>query len=182
MVDQRDIFRHPHLLRIEPREQAQLDLATDGAAADLPAPADGRTLVPLLAGDDPEPPRPVVAEYLAEGSVAPMLMVRHGRYKYTAAPGDAPMLFDLVADPRELDNLAGRAEHGAAEASLRVDAEDHWDADAVRTAVVASQRRRRFVNDALQKGRVRSWGSAETQRLVSKISLAGRPIWLVCPM
>ena len=134
-----------------------LDLATDGAPPDPAAPVDGRTLVPLLAGDDPGAPRPVLAEYLAEGSVAPMLMVRDGRYKYTAAPGDAPMLFDLAADPHELDNLAGRPEHGAAEVSLRADAEDHWDADAVRTAVVASQRRRRVVNDALQKGRVRSW-------------------------
>jgi len=51
--------------------------------------------------------RAVFAEYHANGSVAASFMVRHGRYKYVEYIGERPQLFDRVADPAEMYDLAG---------------------------------------------------------------------------
>jgi choline-sulfatase len=40
---------------------------------------------------------------------------------------------------------------------LRARADKHWDAEAVREAVLDSQRRRRIIHGALQQGRFRNW-------------------------
>jgi len=52
--------------------------------------------------------RTVLAEYHANGSIAASFMVRHGRYKYIEYIDERPQLFDLVADPDEMFDLAGR--------------------------------------------------------------------------
>ena len=44
---------------------------------------------------------PVPMEYAAEGSVAPMVALRDGRFKLTLCDADPPQLFDLEADPHE---------------------------------------------------------------------------------
>ncbi len=45
-------------------------------------------------------------EYAAEGSIAPLVALRDGRYKLSLCETDPPMLFDLAADPHEAPNLA----------------------------------------------------------------------------
>jgi choline-sulfatase len=72
-----------------------LALADDGGAFDPIDPIDGRSLVPLMTsgGSDGE----VLGEYLAEGAVAPILMIRRGRYKYVYCEADPPQLYDLAA-------------------------------------------------------------------------------------
>jgi len=52
--------------------------------------------------------RSVLAEYHANGSTAASFMIRHGRYKYVEYIGERPQLFDLVDDPAETTDLAGR--------------------------------------------------------------------------
>ncbi|TIV85699.1 MAG: choline-sulfatase, partial [Mesorhizobium sp.] len=64
----------------------------------------GLSLLPLAAGK--ERSAPVLMEYAAEGSYAPMVAIREGKHKFVHCELDPPQLFDLVADPRELDNLA----------------------------------------------------------------------------
>ena len=66
---------------------------------------------------------PVVAEYLAEGAVAPCLMVLRDRCKYIFSEPDPPMLFDLETDPGERVNLAGAACFRALEKELRAEVE-----------------------------------------------------------
>ena len=134
-----------------------LDYASDGAPPALAAPVDGRSLLPALGGDGDDGENTVIAEYLAEGTAAPMLMLKMDGYKYTCCPGDAVQLFNLVADPDERENLAGNPEFARVESKFRARADGHWDGEAVRTAVIASQKRRRFTNDALQMGEVRPW-------------------------
>jgi choline-sulfatase len=134
-----------------------LDYATGGAPPALASPVDGRSLAPALTGDASSDEATVVSEYLAEGTAAPMLMLKKGSFKYTCCPGDAARLFDLAADPRECENLSGDARYAAVEAGFRTSAQAHWDSDAVRGAVIASQRRRRFTHAALQAGHRQAW-------------------------
>ncbi len=134
-----------------------LDYATDGAPPELAAPVDGRSLLPALAGDAKNAGKPVIAEYLAEGTLEPMLMLRDDRYKHMRCPGDAARLYDLVADPHERRDLSGDPEFARVESDFRARADGHWDSEAVKAAVIASQKRRRFTHEALQAGAIQSW-------------------------
>lgn len=117
---------------------------------------DGRGLLPALAGEELEP-RPVLAEYTAEGAVAPILMIREGRFKFVWSAADPPLLFDLEADPLELVNLADRPEHAETVAAFTAAVHEHWDPEALHAAVLDSQRRRRLVFSALRQGTWRPW-------------------------
>lgn len=98
-----------------------------------------------------------ISEYMAEGTSEPMLMIRRGRYKFIACAGDADLLFDLQADPNELQNLAGSAEHSAVVEEMHARAAAHWDVAEVKAEVLASQRERRVVQAALDVGQRASW-------------------------
>jgi choline-sulfatase len=87
-------------------------------------------------------------------------MIRRGRWKYICGEGDPPQLYDLAADPRELANLAGRAEHAAVEAGFAAEARQRWDSAAIRAAVLDSQRQRLVVQKALLTGRAHPWDYA----------------------
>ena len=47
------------------------------------------------------------------------VMARTTRWKYVYCPGDRHELYDLVADPQEVTNLAGRREFAAVEADMK---------------------------------------------------------------
>jgi choline-sulfatase len=132
-----------------------LDLA--GAEIEPPAPLDGHSLVPLIDNADAEWPDTVLGEYLAEGSVAPMFMVRQDRYKYVACDADPPQLYDLKADPAELTNLAGSADHADAAQALAEVVARTWDKETLFRDVVASQQQRRLVFQALMTGDPMLW-------------------------
>lgn len=118
------------------------------------APLDGVSLVPLLLGGAGGPDQ-VVAEYLAEGVFAPLVMIRRGAYKLVHCPGDPDQLFDLDADPHELTNLAGDEPELAASVGGEVAA--RWDLEALADEVRTSQRRRHAILDALAQGEQTSW-------------------------
>ena len=116
---------------------------------------DGRSLMPHLLGRGGHDE--VIGEYLAEGAVAPMVMLRHGTLKFIHAPGDAVQLYDLASDPDELNNLAGAPSHVAELEGFRAFVAARWDLAALDRAVRESQRRRRFVDGALTQGVQRAW-------------------------
>ena len=137
-----------------------LDLAGVPHDAEAREGLDGESLVPLLSGTgdgDAARRRPVVAEYLAEGVTAPMVMVRRGALKYVRCPGDPEQLYDLDADPRELRNRAGGDRHAEGLAELRAEADRRWDLEALERDVLDSQRERRVVVPALDRGRHEAW-------------------------
>ena len=132
-----------------------VDLGVDGGAArpEMIDPIDGRSLLPLCLGDAAGDPDACVSEYLAEGTGAPMLMLRRGALKYVTCATDPEQLFDLDKDPDELHNLV---DHPALD-EFRSAAAAHWDAEAMRLKVIADQQRRRAVHAALRVGRYQGW-------------------------
>lgn len=68
----------------------------------------GTSLFDLAAGEVPD--RNVMTEYHGMGSATGAFMIRHGKYKYIHYVHYAPQLFDLEADPEELDDLAAKPE------------------------------------------------------------------------
>jgi choline-sulfatase len=116
---------------------------------------DGQSLVPLAAGT---PRKAAVAmEYAAEGSVAPMVALRHGRWKHVRCDADPDQLFDLEADPHEMTNLAADPAHRAMLSRLRAASEARWDLAAYDAEVRASQARRHVVYAALRNGAYYPW-------------------------
>lgn len=77
-----------------------------GASLVPELPLDGVSLMPYLTGNpNGVKADSVLGEYMAEGTQAPVVMIRRGRWKFIYSPIDPPMLFDLVSDPEEKVNL-----------------------------------------------------------------------------
>lgn len=123
----RRVGRHVSLVGLLP---TLVDLAGGGGPAEFADVVDGRSLVPLLHGDEDGWPDTVLGELLCEGAVAPCLMIRRGRYKYIYSGPDPDQLFDLEADPNELENLPGRPEHEDARRAFRGKIMGRWDPQA----------------------------------------------------
>jgi choline-sulfatase len=137
------------------------DLAGVDLAEVLPW-TDGESLIPLARGAGRE--TPVLMEYAAEGSYAPLVSIREGRFKFTHCELDPPQLFDLEADPRELTNLAPDPAHAetVAESMKRVRA--RWDMARFDEEVRESQARRRVVYEALRNGAYYPWDFQPLQK------------------
>ena len=113
--------------------------------------------MPLLAGGEGAGEDTVLGEYLAEGAVAPIVMIRRGRHKFVHSPADPDQLFDLRSDPHELTNLSDDPAHVGVVRAFRDEVASLWDLDELHRAVVASQRRRRLIVNALSAGRNEGW-------------------------
>ncbi len=142
------VATHVSLLDIAP---TLLDLAGLGPDDRL----DGDSVLPFGAHEDAD--RTVPGDYCGEGSIAPVVMLRRGRWKYIASPPDPPMLFDLDADPAELRNLAADPEHAATARSFAAEVDDRWDLAQLDADVRADQAARATVDRAMRQGRFSGW-------------------------
>jgi choline-sulfatase len=116
---------------------------------------DGQSLRPLAGGK--ERSAPVLMEYAAEGSYAPMVAIREGKYKFVHCELDPPQLFDLEADPRELTNLAADPMHADLVSVFMEKVRARWDMAGFDAAVRESQARRWVVYPALRNGAYYPW-------------------------
>lgn len=130
-----------------------VELAGGSLEANLPL--DGRSLLAHLQGDGGHDE--VFGEYMAEGSIGPLMMIRRGPYKFIYSEQDPCLLFDLQSDPDELEELSQSPQHQALFAAFVTEARAKWDIPAIHRQVLASQRRRRFVDQALTIGQMKSW-------------------------
>ncbi len=127
----------------------------DESPPSLVGPLDGRSLLPHLSGS---PDRDeAAAEYLAEGAIAPIVMIRRGRHKFIHSPADPDQLFDLVADPHERVNLADDPASAGLADDFRREIAARWDLRALDRDVRLSQRRRLAVRQALGTGAQTPW-------------------------
>ena len=117
---------------------------------------DGQSMVELAKGNE-DPNRSVYAEYCAEGSVAPMIMIRKGKFKFVHCPADPDQLYNLETDPLELNNLASKAEHKTVVEEFTAELNANWDLEEFTRDVKHSQHCRQIVDRANRKGRFTSW-------------------------
>ncbi|RZS88462.1 choline-sulfatase [Phyllobacterium myrsinacearum] len=123
---------------------------------------DGEDLTGVIAGGKRQ--GPVLMEYAAEGSNAPLVCMRDGQYKFVHCEIDPPQLFDLESDPHELTNLAGDPAHAALLGRFTAAAKARWDMAAYDAAVRESQARRWVVYEALRNGSYYPWDYQPLQR------------------
>ncbi|WP_136617596.1 MULTISPECIES: choline-sulfatase [Mesorhizobium] len=137
------------------------DLAGIDIAAIAPW-TDGQSLLPLTEGI--ERTAPVLIEYAAEGSNAPLVAIRDGRYKFVHCELDPPQLFDLEADPLERDNLADDPANAGLVAAFMDKVQARWDMAGFDAAVRESQARRWVVYPALRNGAYYPWDFQPLQK------------------
>jgi choline-sulfatase len=123
---------------------------------------DGESLVPLARGAVRE--TPVLMEYAAEGSYAPLVSIREGRLKFIHCELDPPQLFDLEADPRELTNLALDPAQAEAVAAFLERVRARWNMARFDDEVRASQAQRWVVYEALRNGAYYPWDFQPLQK------------------
>lgn len=118
-------------------------------------PIDGKSLYPALLGEKAHDE--VFGEYMGEGTISPVVMIRRGRYKYISSLVDAPQLFDLENDPFELHNLAADSNHAAVASNFKHEVSKKWALQEIHDTIVKSQRQRRLCWEALNEGAWESW-------------------------
>ena len=116
----------------------------------------GVSLNKILEGDS-LPSHTVLGEYTAEGSVAPMIMLRDARYKFNYCEADPPQLFDISADPHELNDLAANSENSQLLQRYSEQVQQRWDIAKFQSDVERSQKGRQLVYQGLRQGRYESW-------------------------
>lgn len=117
---------------------------------------DGCSLVPSVIKNE-RPELPVYAEYVGEGSIDPMLMIRHQQWKFIYCEIDPPQLFNLQADPFEKNNLASDPNHKDLVEQFIEQVNQRWSVEKFRDDVINSQRQRLAVYDGLTKGKFTAW-------------------------
>lgn len=124
--------------------------------------SDGTSLLPYAHGADRVDP--VAMEYAAEGSYAPLVCLRSGRWKYVHCALDPDQLFDIEADPHELNNLADVEKHQAVLLHLKAQADERWDLARFDADIRQSQARRWVVYEALRNGAYFPWDYQPLQK------------------
>ncbi len=128
-------------------------IGNEGAAT-LSRPVDGRSLYPLLLGAHEDPQGTAWGEYLAEGAIAPMYMLRRGPWKFIHSPVDPDQLYNLADDPNELVNLASTHPLGH---QFRAEVEAKFDIPRIHKEVLESQQSRLMLFEALKRGNHFPW-------------------------
>lgn len=134
-----------------------VDIATGSKPFEPAAPIAGQSLLPLARGVARDWPDTVFGEYMAEGTVEPVFMIKRGNLKYITAESDPPQLYDTQKDPNELTNLAEVAGHARQATGFAKEAAARWDSAAIKADVIATQKERLLVQEAILKGRIHPW-------------------------
>jgi choline-sulfatase len=133
------------------------DLAGLKVTEHAPQTLDGTSLVSQCEHPEHSNSGAVYAEITSEGVPAPMFMVRSGQFKLIQGGDVPPVLYDLANDPEERSNVVGQPELNDTRRSLESLIQDCWDPASLERDIRLSQRRRRLVHAAHQKGTAPVW-------------------------
>ncbi|WP_254693188.1 choline-sulfatase [Sulfitobacter sp. SK011] len=106
-------------------------------------PCDGESLEPALTGGATRDL--VIADYYGIGPCVPYRMVRQGRFKLIYTHNHPDLLFDLKADPDELQTLADDPTHDETLQRLKSILLDGWDPEDIDQQIRTSQAERLFL-------------------------------------
>jgi choline-sulfatase len=123
---------------------------------------DGQSLLPVMRGNKRAGFVPM--EYAAEGSIAPLVALREGPYKFVHCQTDPPQLFNLENDPHERINLAEDTTYALLVTGFMNKVRPRWDMEAYDRAVRESQARRWVVYEALRNGAYYPWDYQPLQK------------------
>jgi choline-sulfatase len=140
----------PTLADLAGIDQSEIELWTDGTS-----------LVPVAGGSERGA---VPMEYAAEASIAPIVALRDGAFKYVRCAADPDQLYNLEDDPNEVTNLAADPAHADTLARLSGWADARWNLDALDADIRASQAQRLVVYDALRQGGYYPWDFQPLQK------------------
>ncbi len=111
--------------------------------------------MPLIENAAPE--FPVLIEYAAKVSIAGLVRIRDGGFKFIHCPAGPPQLFGLASDPDEMQNLAGVPAYADKLAHFTGIMNITWDLERFDTEDRESQSRRDSVYAALRQGHYYPW-------------------------
>ncbi len=121
---------------------------------------DGANLIRWINGDA-EPNRAIYAEYLAESTTSPILMVLQEPYKFIWSNEDPYLLYDLEKDPNELTSIAHTPEYESLVNSFVEEIQQTWDPSLLHEKIIQSQRRRHKIRNAQAIGNKPRWNHGE---------------------
>eukprot|EP01088_Endostelium_zonatum_P013557 TRINITY_DN2823_c0_g1_i3.p1 TRINITY_DN2823_c0_g1~~TRINITY_DN2823_c0_g1_i3.p1 ORF type:complete len:447 (+),score=94.52 TRINITY_DN2823_c0_g1_i3:482-1822(+) len=153
-ITPRRVSTHVSLLDLLP---TFVSLATGQENYEYSTVVEGRSLYSLLRGEDGKVPNEVFAEYLGEGAISPLIMIRRGKWKYVYCKEDPDQLYDLEEDKWELRNIAGKEENRQLVEEFRREVLAKRDVEKIRKQVIESQKNRRLVNEAMNLGKRAHW-------------------------
>lgn len=116
---------------------------------------EGESLLPFANGSIRS--NPVLMEYAAEASYAPLISIRKGPFKYIRCDMDPEQLFDVESDPNELHNLASSQKFSKELVEFRKISDANWDLASFDKEVRKSQAQRWIVYESLRSGEYYPW-------------------------
>jgi len=121
-----------------------------------PAPgAAGRSLVPLLRGENADWPNETFSEHYPRHGAPAGRMVRSGRWKLVHYEGYPPQLFDLESDPNEFNDLGADPDHAELCEQLHQRALAGWSAEEMKSELGERRRHDRLLSAWYQAVRPR---------------------------
>lgn len=130
-----------------------------GWSSDIEA-LDGIDLTQLITGRRPLE-RSIYAEYLAESTTSPMLMILQWPYKFVWSEDDPCLLYHLQDDPNEQVNLSAKPQYAGKVNSFLDQIEQKWNCSVLAQQIIQSQLRRQKIQGLFANGGKPRWNHGE---------------------
>jgi choline-sulfatase len=118
---------------------------------------DSESFLSQLTGEGDSRKDEAIAEYYGPGVIEPWLAIRRGDWKYVWTRGHEDLLFNIVVDPNEQNNLSNVPEQADLKANLRDGLLSRYDVEAVTQRAVESKRTRMFLQGVLGDCESAAW-------------------------